>query len=32
VHDLARRGNVVDARELDPLDVTDNRDVHDLTS
>ena len=32
VHDLARRGRMLDARELDPLDVPDDRDVHDLTS
>ena len=32
VHDLARRGRMLDARELDPLDVSDDRDVHDLTS
>ena len=32
VHDLARRGRMLDARELDPLDVSHDRDVHDLTS
>ena len=32
LHDLPGRGHVVDARELDPLDVPDDRDVHDLTS
>ena len=32
VHDLARRGRMLDARELDPLDVSHDRDVHNLTS
>ena len=29
VHDLARRRNVVHAHELDPLDVADDRYLHD---
>jgi hypothetical protein len=28
VHDLARSGNGLDLDELDPLDVTDDGDVH----
>jgi hypothetical protein len=32
VHDLPCRGHVVDARELDPFHVSDNRKLHDLTS
>ena len=28
MHDLARRGHVLDPGELDPLDVTDDRDLH----
>jgi hypothetical protein len=32
VHDLARLGGVLDAGELNPLDMADNREVHNLTS
>ena len=32
VDDLARLGRVVDARELHPLDMSDDGEVHDLTS
>src|SRR5262249_36667623 len=32
VHDLPRLGRMVDERELDPLDVSDNCELHDLTS
>jgi hypothetical protein len=32
MHDLAGAGHVLDARELDPLDMTDDGDLHDLTS
>ena len=32
VHDLPRLGGMVDARELDPFDVSDDRELHDLTS
>ena len=28
LHDLARRGHALDPRELDPLDVTHDRDTH----
>ena len=31
-HDLPRLGRVVDPRKLHPLDVSDDRDLHDLTS
>ena len=32
VDDLARGRQLVDARELDPLDMSDHRNLHDLTS
>jgi len=28
VHDLARRGHALDARELDPFDMSDHGDAH----
>jgi hypothetical protein len=28
VHDLSRRGRMLDARELHPLDVSDDRNLH----
>jgi hypothetical protein len=31
-HDLARFGHTLDARKLHPLHVSDDRDLHDLTS